>query len=98
MARISLIEPIVERALIENELAREDNFVLYVEVLKSFVKVNELTFEELCLNHIALGVPSLETITRCRRKLQEKHPELVSEKAKEIRENEEELHLEYARS
>ena len=98
MARISIIEPLVEKALRENELTRKDNFVLYVEVLRNYIHTESMTFEDVCLHHVELGVPSLETITRCRRKLQEKHPELVDPDTAKARAIEEEEHYEYSRS
>lgn len=98
MAKISIIEPLVKKALLDNELTREDNFVLYVEVLKNYVNVDKVTFEELCLNHVQLGVPSLETITRCRRKLQAENPDLIPDSVKEIRAEEEAEHYAYSKS
>ena len=97
MAKISVIEPLVLKALKENELTRKDNFVLYVEVLRHYAHIESLTFEDVCLNHVEMGIPSLETITRCRRKLQEKHPELVDLETAMVRAEEEEEHREYGR-
>ena len=85
MARIKSLEPLVERALEENVYARGDNYQLYVEVLRHFIHVDRLTFEEVCIHHVTLGIPALETITRCRRKIQERRPDLrdpESEKAR----------------
>ncbi len=97
MAKLKNIEPLVREALINNPDSRGDNFILYAEVLRHFCSINRLTFAEVCVHHVQLGVPSLETITRCRRKLQEKDPSLKDTAAAEIRENEEEEYREYSR-
>lgn len=97
MAKISIIEPLVKTALTNNERTREDDYVLYNEVLKNYVHTDKLTFEELCLHHAELGIPSLASIVRCRRKLQEKHPELVCDKTAKIRAEEEEEYIKYSR-
>lgn len=73
--KIKSIEPLVEEALTTNPASRGDNYILYMEVLSHYINVNCISFASLCRNHEALGVPSLESITRARRKLQETHPE-----------------------
>ncbi len=95
MSRINQIEPLVEEALMHNKECRGDNFILYLEVLKKFIDTN-LSLKDVFLNHKILGIPSLETITRCRRKLQERNPELRDENASRIRANEEAKYEEYA--
>ena len=85
MARINVIEPLVEEALINNKACRGDNFILYLEVLKKFIDPT-MRLNEVFLYHKELGIPALETITRCRRKLQEKNPELRDEAVAKLRE------------
>ena len=87
MAKITQIEPLVEKALAYHPETRGDNFLLYVEVLKHFIDT-QLPLAYVFTHHKALGIPSLETITRCRRKLQELHPYLRDEKADAIRRQE----------
>ena len=96
MARIKLIEPIVEQALIEEPATRGDNFLLYVAVLKKFIDP-KMSLEDVFNNHVLLGIPSLESITRCRRKLQEQNPQLRDEKTSEIRSSEIDEYQKYAR-
>lgn len=96
MARINLIEPIVEQALIEEPATRRDNFLLYIAVLKKFIDTN-MSLEDVFKNHVLLGIPALESITRCRRKLQEKNPQLRDKKASEIRSSEEEEYRNYSK-
>jgi hypothetical protein len=97
MAKVKVIEPLVEEALINNKASRGDNFILYLEVLKKFIDLN-LSIKDVFLNHDLLGIPSLESITRARRKLQEKHPELKDEVVAAIREKEEQDYIDYSRS
>ena len=96
MARINIIEPLVEEALINNKACRGDNFILYLEVLKKYIDTN-LSLKDVFLHHRELGIPALETITRCRRKLQERNPELKSEASIE-REKESNAYVDYALS
>ena len=97
MAKLKMVEPLVEEALINNKSCRGDNFILYLEVLKKYIDLN-LSIKDVFLNHDLLGIPSLESITRARRKLQEKHPELKDVQAALIREQEEEAYIDYSRS
>ena len=96
MSRISQVEPLVEKALIENPKSRGDNFILYAEVLKNYIPLT-ISFGAVCFGHVGLKIPALETITRCRRKLQEKHPEYRDEKAQAIRSEEEKEFVDYAK-
>lgn len=93
MARINIIEPLVEEALINNKACRGDNFILYLEVLKKYIDTN-LSLKDVFLHHKELGIPALETITRCRRKLQERNPELRANE--EVRKQEEKYYVDYA--
>lgn len=96
MARIKLIEPIVEEALINEPATRADNFLLYIAVLKKFIDTN-MSLEAVFQNHVLLGIPSLESITRCRRKIQEEHPELRNIATEQIRLEEMEEYIEYSK-
>lgn len=96
MARIYLVEPIVEEALRGKPETRGDNFLLYIEVLKKFIDTN-MSLDFVFRHHIALGIPSLESITRSRRKLQEKDPTLRDEKASKIRAEEELEYFDYSK-
>ena len=96
MSKVYYLEPMVEEALINKPITRADNFALYVEILNHFIDV-KMSLQDVFLNHVALGIPSLESITRCRRKLQEKNPSLRDEKAVKIRAKEEEEYKDYAR-
>lgn len=96
MAKISIVEPIVEEALRINPNTRGDNFLLYIAVLKKYINPR-MSLEAVFENHKTLGIPSLETITRCRRKLQEKNPELRDSVADKVRRTDEKEFVEYSR-
>lgn len=93
MAKIKQVEPLVYQVLDEQPETRSDDYLLLLEVLKTFVN-SEISLESIFKNHVILGLPSLETITRCRRKLQERFSYLRANE--QIRASEEEEFREYA--
>lgn len=95
MARISKVEPMVYNALVERPEARADDHILVLEVYKNYVSA-EMTLQAVFENHIVLGLPSLASIIRIRRKLQLRHPELVDGAAADIRAEEEREFRDYA--
>lgn len=95
MARIAKIHNMVYGALVDEPASRGDDFVLILKVLENFVTTS-MSLEAVMNNHAVLGIPSIETITRCRRKIQAEHPELTNEEIKEIREKEEKEFIDYA--
>lgn len=94
MVKFKQVEPLVEEALLNNKACRGDNFILYLEVLKKYIDLN-LSIKDVFLNHEILGIPSLESITRARRKLQERNPDLKSE-ASILREKQANVYVDYA--
>lgn len=97
MARILEVEPFVETALKLFPETRDDNFLLYNRVLANYIDIEDLSIGYVFEHHKDLGIPSLETITRCRRKIQERDHSLASKRrVRELREVEEEEHREYA--
>lgn len=99
MSKIKKIEPIVKKVLEDNENARNDDFEL---VLMVYGEINENAmfrpFYKVMREHKAYGLPSMESITRCRRRLQTKYEHLKANKETEkIREKEEEEFREYAK-
>lgn len=75
--KIDNVENLVKQALIKNKSAREDDHLLYIEVVyiidPGLVNVNfMMNFK----NARQLGLPPFESVSRARRKLQEKYPEL----------------------
>lgn len=90
------IENIVKNLLINFPKTRDDDFYLiggvYVELLPS---VKHLGFTEVIKNHSLYGLPSFESITRARRKIQAENEDLVSDKAKKLRQKEEQEYVGY---
>ena len=95
MSKINTIHNKVLNILENNPDTRADDYVLILEVLKEYIDPN-ITIGELLLHHAELGIPSIETITRARRKIQEKYPHLVDVDAKSLRKEEEKEFREYA--
>ena len=86
------------REVLENSLrARNDNYVLVLEVFEKLGVPVGNNFKEIMLEHKKYGLPGFESVVRARRKVVEEHPELQSnEKIKEFRKMQEEEYFEYA--
>lgn len=98
MAKMSVLEPLVEKALRFHPETRGDNFLLYNQVLKHYIDTTA-PIRDVFENHVSLGIPSLESITRCRRKIQERDPSLRPEESvQEARKAEESAYIDYANS
>lgn len=85
------LRKIVKDVLSINKYARDDDFVLVLEVYRKMrFLAPTMAMEDVFERHKELGLPSFESITRCRRKLQKECPELrASEYARKIRKEEE---------
>ncbi len=88
MAKLEKFHNIVFEILQEKEETREDDFLLFYEVIKR-IGLGNLRLDYILTNHAILGIPSFETISRCRRKIQREHPELSGEAMRKIRKKEE---------
>lgn len=86
MERLKQLEPLIERVLEEEPLARQDNFALYLGVLSHQIDIGT-PIGFVFRYHKVLGIPSLESITRIRRKIQERRPDLKDAETQEMREN-----------
>lgn len=93
-------EQIVENVLREQEETRSDDFLLVYAVYNQLnSKVSAMdSFSYVMSQHKELGLPSWATITRVRRKVFERYPDLKPEKITEIREEKEEEFIEYSRT
>ena len=80
--------------------ARNSDNYLYVQVAKTIdPQVVYKPFIEVMYDMKDLDLPSIESVGRCRRKIQEKHPELWSDKQiQKYREEQEKTFEDYARS
>lgn len=97
MAKLNQLKNIVTRILTEREDARKDDFILFSYVLDEMGVPLNFDMRTMLHNHIIFGLPSFESITRARRKVQEENPELKDLKAVEIRTAEQEEYKEFAR-
>lgn len=98
--RMQKLEPIVKQVLEDSQLARDDDFVLIKAVFESINPhaVHE-PFSKVLDLHKSYGLPSFESVTRARRKLQSEYKNLASSKQVEaMRAEEEENFREYARN
>lgn len=97
MAKLTKFHNMVYSILETNPETRSDDFLLFYEVLKD-LSLDYCDLNYIFKNHAILGVPSFETITRCRRKIQHDHPELSGAAMRRIRKEEEKEFKAYALS
>ena len=97
MEKLKKIEVVVENVLVSNVATRSNNDILYLNVCEYFSPgSSKLTRDEFAQNRVALGCPPFESVTRARRKIFEKRPELKPKEATIARENERHVYVEYA--
>lgn len=95
--KIKNIEKIVEKILRTDELAQKDDCYLILKVIQNLYPLEVgKTFETVMFGAKNKGI-SFESITRARRKLQKKYPELKDKETAEIRQAEEKEYIEYSR-
>lgn len=99
MAKLNTMEKVVLKILEQSPLARKDDYVLMWLVCGEIAPaVNEMKFADAMYNHKENKMPNWETVTRCRRKIQEKRPDLIENETKRLRKEEERVYREYAKS
>lgn len=98
MSKIKTIEDKVRYVLEKYPQTRGDDFQLVGSVWIAGYGLNpSIPWASVFGDHKELGLPSWGSITRARRKLQEKHPELRADKeVEEIRMNEQAEYIGYA--
>lgn len=94
MKRLNELKAVVYAELVENESARRNDTALVMGVLKRIGVDTSRPFAELSERG---ELRQLESITRCRRKIQEEHPELKDAIVAEKRIEREEVFKEFAR-
>lgn len=88
-----LLEDLVFEVLNKNIKARDDDFELVLETYGTLCpQLLEMNFKSILKEHKEYGLPSFESITRARRKVQAQHKELSSQKTLKKRQ---ELEKEY---
>ena len=78
---------VIKQALIQSELARNNDRVLYIIVLEALHSgITQKPFDEVMFLVDELNLPSYDTVTRIRRHLQSIYPELQAcEKVQDYR-------------
>lgn len=90
-----VIKPILE----EIPQTRDDDVLLYAEIVRAFnPKALELTANTFLFGHSYLNIPNMKSVERARRKVQEKYPDLASERAKKKRAKEEQAYIAYSKT
>lgn len=106
MKKLLNITELVKGILEEKPETRNDDNLLWLEAVRAAVqdkkygnKMTELTFAYVLKNIYTSGLPSFASVSRARRKLQEKYPELRgTERTKRRRAENEKKYREYARN
>lgn len=97
--KMKRLEPVVMDVMERYELTRSDDFLLIYYV---FVELNNTIKDkplyDVMLNHKAYGLPSMHSVTRVRRKLFEKYPNIKPKKVTKARKQKQEEFVEYATS
>lgn len=93
------VEDLVRVVLAERPETRGDDFYLVAEVYAKIVEpltIYTMSFYDFLADHIELGLPPFETITRIRRKLQAEDPSLrANQEVTILRFNEQQGYEEY---
>ena len=99
MRYLKSIEGKVRTILERNQDARNDDMVLYLVLCNACLKdAGALPLAEIMTQYKYLGIPSFESVSRTRRKLQAKHPELAgSRHAQKLRATGEKAYRKYAK-
>ena len=97
IARLKNLEKTVEEILRTDKLAQKDDCYLILEVIRKIYPFEVgKTFARVMFDAKSKGI-SFESITRARRKLQKKYPELKDEETAEIRDKEQQEYIEYSK-
>jgi hypothetical protein len=103
MKRLKELSSRVKKILEENESARNSDNVLYLHILRSYgeergLDIDKMSVPMLLLHCKDMGLPSLESMGRARRKVQKRYPELrADDDVQAMREEQEELYRDFAR-
>ena len=94
--KIKNIEKIVKEILEEDELARRDDCYLILKVVEKLYPMEVgKTFYSVMISATNRGI-SFETITRARRRVQQKNPWLKDDETAKIRDEEQKEYIDYA--
>lgn len=95
--KLRKLENVIKPILEDKPQTREDDYLLYAEVIRKYrPELLELSARTFLKGHNELNVPNIKSVERARRKVQEKYPDLASERAKKKRAKEEQTYVQYA--
>lgn len=99
MEQLSTIEDNVKSILEQDEDARNDDMTLYLRVCDTYVKdMGNAPFATVMLQYKLFGLPTFESVSRTRRKLQRQNPELLgSTRVQKQREMLEQVYRKYSK-
>jgi hypothetical protein len=95
--KLKKVEELVLDTLEKYRATRRDDYLLYLVVLKRLGIDTRLQIQELFLNHKDYKLPAFESVTRCRRKIQETRQDLIDWSTAKIRKDKEEEFRAYSR-
>ena len=99
MSNLKKIEDVIEKILDAKTEARENDDVLYLYVCEYFDRgVSSKSLGEFLHTRNKTSCPNFESVTRTRRKVFEKRPELKPENATKARRNMESVFIDYSLS
>ena len=97
VGKLKKLEKVIKPILENQPQTRDDDFLLYAEVIRQYnpelLKLSTFSF---LVSHNIYEVPNIKSIERARRKIQEKFPELASERAKRKRAEEQVTYIRYS--
>ncbi len=98
MSKLHTMEKVVLSVLENSPAARSDDYVLMWLVCSEITpELVEKPFADVLYNHKIWGLPNWDTVTRNRRKIFKKRPDLIPPvSVRQKRRKEEELYREYA--
>ena len=97
IAHLEKLETVVEEILRKDQLSREDDCYLILQVVSKLYPYEVgKQFATVMFNAKNKGI-SFESITRCRRKLQERYPELKNEETANKRNKKQKEYIKYAK-
>ena len=97
MKQLKKIEEVVEKILDVREDARKNDEVLYVYVCEYFNRgISKMALKDFLFKRSTTTCPSFASVSRARRKIFSRRPELKPKKVTEYREEMEEVYRDYA--
>lgn len=72
--KLPKVEKMVAEILVANPAARDSDELLVICLYRDYYGIGNESFADVLMMRRRLGLPSQETIGRCRRKLQEQNP------------------------